>query len=128
MFNKSPSAIACMTLFLSITIFSPSQPSTIFLRRGGYTVAFLEITKIVQLVKHFENHDLISELEKDIIYGDGTFDKAPNKSYQLFTWLAKICNSHHMYIFSFGKKNSYTYSGMFAMLQQLLTNVIIMPN
>ena len=27
------------------------------------------------------NHDLISELEKDIIYGDGTFDKAPKNDF-----------------------------------------------
>ena len=40
------------------------------------------------------NHDMILELKKHIIYGDGTFDKAPKMFYQLYTWYAKIGNSY----------------------------------
>jgi hypothetical protein len=37
--------------------------------------------------------ELLVKLNKDTIYGDGTFDKVPNTSYQLYTWHAKVGNS-----------------------------------
>ena len=38
--------------------------------------------------------ELLKELGKDTIYGDGTFDKVPNVFYQLYTWHAKVGNSY----------------------------------
>ncbi|GLV40892.1 hypothetical protein CBL_08466 [Carabus blaptoides fortunei] len=38
--------------------------------------------------------ELLLELNKDTIYGDGTFDKVPNMSHQLYTWHAQIGNSY----------------------------------
>ena len=38
--------------------------------------------------------ELLNELNKDTIYGDGTFDKVPTMFYQLYTWHAKVGNSY----------------------------------
>jgi len=41
----------------------------------------------------FGSKDLLVELNKGTIYGDGTFDKVPNMFYQLYTWHVQIGNS-----------------------------------
>ena len=70
------------------------------------------------------NNDIVSELHKDVIYGDGTFDKAPNMFYQLYTWHAKIGNSYPPCIyFLLQKKNMSTYNRMFVILKILVPNM-----
>jgi hypothetical protein len=68
--------------------------------------------------------DMLQELDKDAIYGDGTFDKVPNMFYQLYTWHAKIGNSYPPCVyFLLQKKNLNTYSRMFEILKELLPNL-----
>lgn len=71
------------------------------------------------------NDYLVVELHKDTIYGDGTFDKAPNMFYQLYTWHAKIGNSYPPCIyFLLQKKNLDTYNRMFTILKQLVPDIM----
>ena len=70
------------------------------------------------------NIDLLLELNKGEIYGDGTFDKAPSLFYQLYTWHAKVGNSYPPCIyFLLQKKNIQTYTNMCQILKQLLPNL-----
>jgi len=67
------------------------------------------------------DRDLLLELDKDTIYGDGTFDKSPEIFYQLYTWHAKIGTSYPPCIyFLLRKKDTETYHRMFQILKDLL--------
>lgn len=69
------------------------------------------------------DRDLLAELQKDKIFGDGTFDKAPKVFYQIYTWHAKIGNSYPPCIyFLLQNKSQETYNRMFAILCNLLPN------
>jgi hypothetical protein len=50
--------------------------------------------------------ELLVELYKDTIYGDGTFDKVTNMFYQLYTWHAysKIKNQKVLTVHFVGQK------------------------
>lgn len=50
------------------------------------------------------DNNLLSELRKDFIFGDGTFDKAPSMFYQLYTWHAKVGNNYPPCIYFLLKK------------------------
>jgi hypothetical protein len=68
--------------------------------------------------------ELLLELNKDTIYGDGTFDKVPNMFYQLYSWHAKVGNSYPPCVyFLLQKKNTGTYSKMFDILKHLVPNL-----
>ena len=59
------------------------------------------------------DNELLSELNKDTIYGDGTFDKVPYMFYQLYTWHAQIGNSYPPCIYILlQKKDMATYIRM----------------
>jgi len=68
--------------------------------------------------------NLLVELQKDTIFGDGTFDKVPKMFYQLYTWHAKIGNSYPPCIyFLLQNKTQDTYNRMFRILNHLLPNL-----
>ena len=70
------------------------------------------------------DEDLLKELDKDTIYGDGTFDKAPSMFYQLYTWHAKVGNSYPPCVyFLLQRKNLATYNRMFEIMKGLLPNL-----
>jgi len=70
-------------------------------------------------------NDVLAELHKDVLYGDGTFDKAPSMFYQLYTWHAKIGNSYPPCIyFLLQKKNIATYTRMFDILKELVPDMM----
>lgn len=70
------------------------------------------------------NEELFSESNKDVIYGDGTFDKSPSLLYQLYTWHAKIGNSYPPFIyFLLQEKNIDIYNKMFAILKHLIPDI-----
>ena len=69
--------------------------------------------------------ELLVELNKDTIYGDGTFDKVPNMFYQLYTWHAKVGNSYPPCIYILlQKKNLDTYNRMFEIMKLLVPNLV----
>jgi hypothetical protein len=68
--------------------------------------------------------ELLRELQKDTIFGDGTFDKVPKMFYQLYAWHSKIGNSYPPCIyFLLQKKTQATYNRMFVILKELLPNL-----
>jgi hypothetical protein len=68
--------------------------------------------------------ELLVQLKKDTIYGDGTFDKVPNMFYQLYTWHAKVGNSYPPCIYILlRKKNLDTYNRMFEIMKLLVPNL-----
>ena len=70
------------------------------------------------------DRELLLELCKDTIYGDGTFDKVPAVFYQLYTWHAKVGNSYPPCVyFLLLKKNLETYMRMFEILKELVPNI-----
>ncbi|XP_077119382.1 TIMELESS-interacting protein isoform X1 [Ranitomeya variabilis] len=70
------------------------------------------------------DRDLMLELNKDTICGDGTFDKVPNMFYQLYTWHAKVGNSYppRLYIL-LQRKDVNTYKRMFEIMKLLIPNL-----
>ncbi|KAM4042556.1 uncharacterized protein ACNLHF_013173 isoform 2-T7 [Anomaloglossus baeobatrachus] len=70
------------------------------------------------------DRDLMLELNKDTIYGDGTFDKVPNMCYQLYTLHAKVGNSYPpcLYILP-QRKDMNTYKRMFEIMKLLIPNL-----
>ncbi|XP_069618197.1 uncharacterized protein [Ranitomeya imitator] len=70
------------------------------------------------------DRDLMLELNKDTIYGDGTFDKVPNMFYQLYTLRAKVGNSYPpcLYIL-LQRKDMNTYKRMFEIMMLLIPNL-----
>ncbi|XP_053148756.1 uncharacterized protein LOC128343547 isoform X2 [Hemicordylus capensis] len=70
------------------------------------------------------DRDLMLELNKDTIYGDGTFEKVPNMFDQLYTWHAKVGNSYLPCIYILlQKKNMDTYNRMFEIMKLLIPNL-----
>ena len=58
--------------------------------------------------------ELLLDLNKETIYGDGTFDKCPSIVYQLHTWHTLVGTSYPPCIyFLLQKKNRETYIRMF---------------
>ncbi|KFM58704.1 hypothetical protein X975_17494, partial [Stegodyphus mimosarum] len=69
--------------------------------------------------------ELLAELKKDSIYGDGTFDKVPSMFYQLYTWHAKVGNSYPPCVYILlPKKDLGTYNRMFEIIKVLLPNMM----
>ena len=68
--------------------------------------------------------DLMQALDRDTIYGHGTFDKVPKMFFQLYTWHAKAGNSYPpLLYFLLQRKNLSTYSKMFEILKFLLPSL-----
>ncbi|EFA12201.1 hypothetical protein TcasGA2_TC005116 [Tribolium castaneum] len=69
--------------------------------------------------------ELMLELNKDIIFGDGTFDKVPNMFYQLYTWHAQIGSSYRpcIYILLL-RKDTKISDKMFKIMKQLVPNMV----
>lgn len=67
--------------------------------------------------------ELLNELNKDTIYGDGTFDKVPTMFCQLYTWHAKVGNAYPPCLYVLlQKKTMGTYNRMFDIMKSLLPN------
>ncbi|XP_055615447.1 uncharacterized protein LOC129777857 isoform X2 [Toxorhynchites rutilus septentrionalis] len=65
------------------------------------------------------DRDLMGKLSQDTLFGDGTFDKAPNMFYQLYTVHAKVGNSYPPCVYILlTKKNEQTYLEMFNILKR----------
>lgn len=70
------------------------------------------------------DRELLSELKKDTIYGDGTFDKVPNLYYQLYTWHAQVGNSYPPCVYVLlTKKTEGIYTKMFDIIKNLLPDL-----
>lgn len=65
--------------------------------------------------------EIMLELKKDIVFGDGTFDKVPQMFFQLYTWHARIGNSYPPCVyFLLQNKSVATYERMFFIIKQLI--------
>lgn len=105
----------------------PNPSTTDFRIPGQYADLILHDTGAddPERILAIGNADMLSQLDKDIIYGDGTFDKAPSMFYQLYTWHAKVGNSYPPCIyFLLQKKNMDTYNRMLTILKQLVPNIM----
>ncbi|XP_055639888.1 uncharacterized protein LOC129777565 isoform X1 [Toxorhynchites rutilus septentrionalis] len=70
------------------------------------------------------DRDLMGKLSQDTLFGDGTFDKAPNMFYQLYTVHAKVGNSYPPCVYILlTKKNEQTYLEMFNILKRLVPDM-----
>lgn len=70
------------------------------------------------------DRELLCQLDKPTLFGDGTFDKVPAMFYQLYTWHAKIGNSYPPCVYILlQKKNEATYIEMFRVLKGLVPNM-----
>ncbi|XP_077298986.1 uncharacterized protein LOC143920141 [Arctopsyche grandis] len=68
--------------------------------------------------------EIVKELRKDMIFGDGTFDKVPQISFQLYTWHARVGNSYPPFAyFLLPNKTTATYERMFDIMKQLVPDL-----
>lgn len=72
----------------------------------------------------FGDKGLLGQIDSGTIFGDGTFDKAPNLFYQLYTWHAQVGNSFPPCVyFLLQKKNEATYKRMFQIMLMLIPSL-----
>ena len=70
------------------------------------------------------DRQLVSELDSETLYGDGTFDKVPNIFFQLYTWHVKVGNSYPPCIYVLlQRKDTQTYVKMLQILKSIVPSL-----
>lgn len=88
--------------------YAPNPATTNFLIPENYADIILYDTGAddSERILAIGNNHLLSQLRKDFIFGDGTFDKAPSMFFQLYTWHAKVGNSYPPCVYFLLKKRT----------------------